>query len=96
MNAVVGRYDVVPIAIAEMAAVMMNDIVMVAMVNNIIVTTVIVLGICRSGREQHTATYQPTENLKSCHVEEPPSWKLNRMNSRVLVFQRTARLEHHS
>ena len=56
MHAVVGRYDVVPVAVAEMATVMMNDIVMVAMVNNIVVTTVIVLGICRNGREQHTAT----------------------------------------
>ena len=65
MNAVVCRYDVVPIAIAEMAAVMMNDIVMVAMVNNIIVTTMITLGICRSGHKQHTATYQTKENLKS-------------------------------
>ena len=65
MNAVVGRYDVVPIAIAEMAAVMMNDIVMVAMVNNIIVTTVVELGICRSGQEQSSAAYQPTEKLKS-------------------------------
>jgi hypothetical protein len=65
MNVAVGWYDVIPIAVAKMAAVMMNDIVMVTMVNNIVVSMVIVLGICRSGREQRTAAYQPTEKLKS-------------------------------
>lgn len=65
MHAAIGWNDVIPIAVAKMAAVMMNDVVMVAMVNNIVVTTVVKLSICRNGREQHTATYQPTENLNS-------------------------------
>lgn len=65
MNAAVGWYDVIPIAVPKMAAVMMNDIQMVTMPHNIVVATVIVLSICRNGCEQHTADNQPTENLKS-------------------------------
>lgn len=65
MHTVTRWNDVIPIAIAEMAAVMMHDIVMVSMMNNIVVAMAIELGICRRGDEHRTTACESAKNLKS-------------------------------
>ena len=65
MHTLIRRNDVVPIAVAEMPAVMMHDIQMVAVLNNIVVAVTMDLGIYGRGKECRTTACESAENLKS-------------------------------
>lgn len=65
MHALMRWNYVVPVAVAKVAAVMMNDIQMVSVLNNIVVAVTMDLGICGRGKECRTTACESAKNLKS-------------------------------